>query len=142
MGIIGNLESWVMDTARGRKVREESAIQSEWPAHSTSGVASGYRTPASASCSILMSVPSSRWFKPRMLIVDNENIAQNRINLYLYGSATDASASIFGLWVEQRVTEFIALDGLTVGGDIWVSCLLASCHVRIAGILLASGPEN
>ncbi len=140
--MILNMDKWVMDLARGRKVREESQIQSEWPAHSTSGVASGYRTPASASCSLLMSVPSSRWFKPRMLVVDNENTNINRINLYLYGSAADASASIFGMWIGDRATEFVALDGLTVGGDIWVSCLLASCHVRIAGILLGSGPEN
>lgn len=135
------IENWVEDKARGRIVREMDAIESEWPAHTGSAIASGFRTPTSESCSILLSIPSGMWFKPRTLWVDNENTVMNRI--YLYVGSQGASGSIGGLWIQPRDTQFIALDGITCGGeDIYVSCLAASVHVRIAGILIESGPEN
>ena len=135
------VSEWLEDKARGRMVREMDVVESEWPAHTATGVASGYCTPTDHSCSILLSVPSSRWFKPRMLWVDNENTAKNRIMLYVGGNGTSCSASIGGLWMDPVTTEFVAFDGITVGGDIWVSCLIPSCHVRITGILMDSGPE-
>lgn len=137
----GFIESWVEDKARQRLVRDMSVIESEWPAHTGSALASGFRVPTSESCSILLSVPSSRWFKPRMLWVKNNNTQMNELNFYTLGSADDASATLGGLWIGPRETQFIALDGLTVGQDLWVSCLVGSCEVRIAGILVKSGPE-
>lgn len=136
------ISKWVEDKARSRVVREMDTIESEWPAHTATGVASGFRTPTSLECSILLSVPSSRWFKPRQLWVDNENIIMNRIYLYVLGSGASCSASLGGMWIQARETAFVAFDGITVGGDIYVSCLIASCHVRISGVLLGSGPEN
>ena len=135
------IQKWVEDKARDRVIQEVGVIESEWPAHTGSAIASGFRTPTSESCSILLSIPSSKWFKPRMLWVDNENTIINRI--YLYVGSQGASASIGGLWIGPRETQFIALDGITCGGDdVYVSCLVASVHVRIAGILVESGPEN
>ena len=141
----GFLENWVEDTARNRLVREESPIQSEWPAHSGSAIASGFLAPAAASGSLLMSVPSSRWFKPKSLWLTNNNTVINQVNLYVAGSAASCSATIGGIWMQPRETAFIDLGigGVTVGGgDIYASTLAASMEIRIAGILLASGPEN
>lgn len=135
-------EKFVEDKARGEVVREVGLIESEWPAHTGSGVASGYRLPDAGSCSILLSIPSGMWFKPRSLWVDNYGASKDRIVLYLLGSAGDASATIGGIWVGGNDTGFIPLDTLTVGQDIWVSGNLGSVAVRIGGILLASGPEN
>lgn len=138
----GFLENWVMDTARSRLVREESLVQSEYPAHSGSAVASGFLAPTSASASILLSIPSSRWFKPRTLIINNNNTAQNQVYLYGGGSAASCSATICGIWISPRATDFVALDGITVGGcDLYASALLGSIELRVAGVLLKSGPE-
>lgn len=136
------LSRWVNDSARDRDVKEISPIQSEWPAHSTSGVASGYRYPDAGSASILLSCPSSRWFKARTLWLDNYGANLDRIVLYVGGSAASCSATIGGFWVAQKSTELIAIDTITVGGDIWASGNLGSIAIRIGGILLASGPEN
>lgn len=134
----GLIQRWVQDLARGRSVKEESIFQSEYPTNATSGVASGFRIPTSESCSILLSIPANKWFRPRMLWVDNMNTQMNRIALYVLGSGASASATIGGLWIGPRETEFIAMDGLNVGGDIYVSCLVASCAVRVAGVLIDS----
>jgi len=136
------LSKWVNDSARDRDVKEISAIQSEWPAHSTSGVASGYRYPDAGSCSILLSCPSSRWFKARTLWLDNYGNNKDRTILYVGGSAGSCSATIGGFWVGARETELIAIDTINVGGDIWASGYLGSVAIRIGGILLQSGPEN
>ena len=136
------IEKWVEDTARHRIIREIGTLESEWPAHGGSGVESGFCTPDSESCSILLSIPSSRWFKPRFLWVDNRSNVKSRITLYVTASAADASATIGGIWIGARETAFIALDGITVGTDIWVTADDEPISVRIAGILLNSGPEN
>lgn len=139
----GFLEKWVEDSARGRVTREISPIQSEWPAHTGSALASGFCIPNSGSCSLLMSVPSSRWFKPRTLWAHNRANAITELLFYAAGSAADASATIQGLWVGPRETAFIALDGITVGQDVWAMNVSgASVLIRMGGILLASGPEN
>lgn len=138
----GFLENWVYDTARNRVVRGESLIQSEYPAHSGSAMASGFLAPAVGSASILLSIPSSRWFKPRTLILNNNNNVQNQVYLYGGGSAASCLATIAGIWVGPRETGFIALDGITVGGcDLYASTLQASMEIRVAGVLLRSGPE-
>lgn len=138
----GFLENWVTDSARDRVVREESQIQSEWPAHSGSAVASGFRAPTVGSASILLAIPSSRWFKPRTLWLNNNNNQANLVNLYVGGSAGDASATIGGIHINGIETQFVALDCFTVGGaDIYCSALLGSIEMRIGGLLFESGPE-
>lgn len=138
----GFVENWVEDTARGRIVRSVGLIESEYPAHTGSAVASGFRAPASASCSILLSIPSATWFKEPRLWITNNNTVQNVAEFYLMGSAGDASATIGGIRINPLDTVFIDFPGLVVGEDIWVSCLVASLEVRIAGILCQSGPER
>lgn len=135
------METWVEDKARQRIVRDIAVIESEYPAHTGTALASGFRVPTSESCSILISVPSSRWFKPRMMWITNKNTVMNELNFYTLGSAGDASATLGGLWIGPRETQFIAFDGITLGQDLWVSCLVASTEVRITGILVNSGPE-
>lgn len=139
----GFLEKWVEDTARQRIVREESVIQSEYPAHTGSAAASGFCIPNSGSASLLLSVPSSRWFKPRTLWIHNMTAIQTEIRFYTVGSAADASATLGGIWIGPRETGLIALDGITVGDDLWAENVSGtSCMVRVTGILLESGPEN
>lgn len=136
------VEKWVEDTARQRLVREESAIQSEYPAHTGSAMASGFCIPNSGSCSILLSIPSSRWFKPRTLWIHNRENAGTELQFFTAGSAADASATIGGIWLGPRETQFVALDGLTVGQDLWAMNVSgASALIRVAGMLLNSGPE-
>jgi len=137
------LENWVEDKARQRVLREMSVIESEWPAHTGSACASGYlQSVTTESCPLLLSVPSSRWFKPRMLWVCNNETQYNKILLYTGGSNTGAvSATIGEFWLGPREAQFLAIDCITVGGDIHVSALTNSISLRIAGILLNSGPE-
>lgn len=139
------IQKWVEDKARGRIVQETGVVESEWPAHTGSATASGYyfySGAVSESAVLLLSVPSSRWFKPRMLWVKNNNTVINELAFYEAGSAASCSATIQGLWIGPRETEFIALDGITIGGDMWMSGFVASCAVRVAGVLVNSGPEN
>jgi len=140
----GFLENWVEDKARNRIVREIGPLQSEWPAHTGSAVASGYLASLElGSCACLLSVPSSRWFKLRTLWITNNNAVMNKILLYTGGSNVgDVSGSLGEIWVGPRTTEFIAIDGITFGGDLHASCLVESIGIRVAGILLSSGPEN
>jgi hypothetical protein len=144
---MGNLENWVEDTARQRLVREINVIQSEWPAHTSACVAlaaqtSGYATPNSGSASLILSVPSSKWFKLRYLIVDNETAVTNGIQFYAGGSAGVATQSLFQMHVGPYETPFIAMDCITVGRDIWANADVGNAHIRVGGILVASGPEN
>lgn len=136
------VEKWVFDSARDRHTKEISLINSEWPAHSTSGVASGYRYPDAGSASILLAVPSSRWFKPQTVWVTNLGNAADRVALYVGGSAASCDATIQHLWVQAQETVIGELKGITVGGDIYASGYLGSTLIRVAGILMQSGPEN
>ena len=136
-------EKWAEDSARGRIVREIDPIQSEFPAHSGSGVASGFQVADFGSASILLSIPSSTWFKPRMLWLTNYGAVKDKINLLVGGSVASCSATLGQIWVEGNDTAFIAMDGVTVGLDLWASGgTVGSIGVRIAGILVQSGPEN
>ena len=136
------IEKWVEDTARHRIIREIGTLESEWPAHTASGVASGMVLGDSGSCSLLLSVPSSRWFKPRTLWIQNSAGIQNEMMIYVGGSAGSCSATLGGAFVPAWDTQFVALDCITVGGDLWVGNSVGHLRVRIAGILCNSGPEN
>ena len=139
------LEKWVEDTARHRIIREIGVIESEYPAFQASlagSAARGYLNIGDAgSASILLSVPSSRWFKPRMLWLHNLTNVQNRVQLYILGSGASCSASLPGAWVNPNDTAFIALDAITVDGDIYASNLVSNIQIKIGGILLNSGPQ-
>jgi len=139
------IETWVEDSARHRIVREMDVVQSEWPAYQASllgSAAHGYIGGiVSGSGSILLSVPSSRWFKPRTVWLWNGNVAQNGLFMYVGGSGGSCSASLGVIYVGPYETGFVAVDTITVDGDIWVSCLKPSLGVRIGGVLLNSGPQ-
>lgn len=142
----GFLEVFVEDKARQRIVRDIAIIESEWPAFQASLLGSAAKgfigNITSGSCSCLMSVPSSRWFKPRTIWLTNNNTANNKLFMYVGGSnAGDVSATLGEIWIGPRETGFIALDGITVDSDIHVSCLVPSLGVRIAGILLKSAAQ-
>lgn len=139
------IQKWVEDKARGQITQEVGVIESEWPAHTGSATASGYyfySGAVSESAVLLLSVPSSRWFKPRMLWINNMHNLANELTFYEMGSAASCSATIQGLRMLPQTTEFIAMDGITIGGDMWMSGLLDSIAVRVTGILVNSGPEN
>lgn len=139
------LEKWVEDTARHRIIREIGIIESEYPTYQASiagSAAKGYLNISDAgSASILLSVPSSRWFKPRMLWIHNITIAQNRVQFYIGGSGGSCSASLPGVWIDERDTVFIALDNITIDGDLYASNLVSNIQMKIGGILLNSGPN-
>ena len=139
------VEKWVEDTARQRLVREESLIQSEYPALQASIAGSagyGYRYINDAgSASLLISVPSSRWFKPRTLWLHNLTNLNNRVQFYVLGSGGSCSASLPGVWIGPNTTEFIALDAITIDGDLYASNLVSNIQMKIGGILLTSGPQ-
>jgi len=143
MGLPKLISKWVWDTARNRKVKEIDPIQSEWPAHTATGLASGFQVADRGSASILLSIPSACWFKPRMFWLTNYGTLQDKVNLYVGGSAASCSATIGQIWVGANDTVFVAMDGLTVGQDLWLSGgVSGSIGVRVTGILLGSGPEN
>ena len=143
------LEVWVEDSSRGRLVREIEPIQSEYPAHTSATIAaaantSGYETPSQASTFLLLSVPSGFWFKFRTLIVDNETAVTNNLEFYCgSGMATPGAAtqSLFAMHIGPNETEFIALDCITVGRDLFVYASHSNCHIRVGGFLVPSGPE-
>jgi hypothetical protein len=144
---MGHLENWVEDSARQRLVRSIDPIQSEWPAHTSATVAaaantSGYATPNSGSASLILAIPSSKWFKWRTLIVDNETGVTNTLAFYAGGSAAAATQSIFQMHLNGNETQFIALDCITVGRDIWANAAVGNAHIRVGGLLVQSGPEN
>lgn len=136
------LEKWVEDKARRRLTRETDIIETEWPAHTGSAVASGYFHSADPYCTILMSVPSGFWFKPRMVWLRNSAANNNELHLYNGGSLLSCSATIGGFFVPVGDNQFIGLDCITVGKDIWASALHSGMAVRIGGLLIQSGPEN
>ena len=139
------VEKWLEDLARQRLVREESFLQSEYPTFQASLAGStgrGYRYQDDAgSCSLLLSIPSSRWFKPRMLWLNNITNVANRIQFYIGGSAADASASLPGIWIGPNATEFVALDCITIDADLYASTLASNLQYKIGGILLNSAPQ-
>jgi len=144
---MGHLENWVEDSSRQRLVREIDVIQSEWPAHTSACVAaaaqtSGYATPNSGSASLILAVPSGTWFKWRTLIVDNETAVMNTLAFYAGGSAGIATQSIFQMHIGGNETQFIALDCITFGRDLWANANVGNAHIRVGGILVGSGPEN
>jgi len=143
-------ENWLEDTSRQRLVRETDVIQSEWPAHTSATIAaaantSGFVSPASMSGSIVLAVPSSKWFKWRTLIIDNETTVMNQIHFVAgIGASTAAIAtqSIFAMHLTANETQFIALDNITIGRDLYAIASVAGAHIRVGGLLVQSGPEN
>lgn len=137
------VEPMVKDTARQRLVHDIEPIQSEWPAgpsHLTSGFL-WFGDAVSGSC--LLSVPSSRWFKPRHLWVWNDTTVMNAFVIYCgSGTFTAASFATMGkIYMQPRSTEFIAWDCETWSKDIWVSNLASNLGMRVGGIMLNSAPE-
>jgi hypothetical protein len=132
----------VEDKARQRIVRDIALIDSEWPAHTGAAVASGYYSSSvTAGTSLLLSVPSSTWFKPRTWWFDNENAAAAHLMVYAGGPPASCSATIGGFRINGNETAIFAMDCITVGADLWID-VFASCHVRVGGILVLSAPEN
>jgi hypothetical protein len=139
------LQPQVEDKARQRIVRDIALIDSEWPAHTVavgSLVDSGFCTPNSGAASLLLSVPSATWFKPRTWWIDNENTVAQHLMVYAGGSAGTALATIGGFRLNPQETALFAMDCITVGNDLWIDCTNASCHVRVGGVLIMSAPEN
>jgi hypothetical protein len=138
-------EQMVQDKARNQMVRETAMIESEYPAHTPAGITSqsGYCVPTSGSAAILLAIPSGTWFKPRTLIVDNQNALQNHLVFYEGGSASACSGILIpGIYVDGKSTAIIALDCLTAGKDIYVQAeTVGNTAVRIGGILVASMAE-
>lgn len=139
-------EQMVQDKARGQIVRDIALIESEWPAHTPAGITSisGYCLPVSLLGAVLLTVPSTRWFKPRTIIIDNQNAALNHLAFYEGGSQSACSGIMIpGVYVEGHTTVFLALDGITAGKDIWVQAeTVGSTTVKIGGLLVASMAEN
>lgn len=138
------MQNMVEDKARQRVTRDTDLIESEWPAHTPAGVAScsGYALPVSGSGAVVMTVPSSRWFKPRTIIVDNQNAALNHLAFYQGGSASACSGYLFGMYIDGHTTQFIGLDCITAGKDIWVQAeTVGSTAIYMGGILIPSGLE-
>ena len=138
-------ETMIEDKARNRMVHDIQLIDSEWPAHTPTGIASasGWVTPASQSAGLLLSLPSAKWFKPRTIIVDNQNTVQNHLTFYEGGSASACSGYLFAMWIDPKSTAFIALDGITAGASIYVQAeLCGSTTIKIGGLLIASMAEN
>lgn len=142
---MGFVQTMVQDKARQRIVTDIALIESEWPAHTPAGIASisGYATIAgTGSGGLLLSIPSSTWFKPRMIVVENQSAALNHIWFYEGGSQSACSGIVFPMYIEGRTTNFIALDCITVGKDLWVQAeTVGNLHVKVGGILLPSGAE-
>lgn len=136
------MEKWVEDKARNRIIREVGIIESEWPAHTATGVASGYCVPDSGSASLLLSIPSATWFKPRMFWIFNSNSNPQELHFYVGGSAGSCSATLQGMYLQAWDTQFVALDGITLGADLYAQATRTGAKVRVGGVLLASGPEN
>jgi len=136
------LEKWVEDKARRRITRETDIIETEWPAHTGSATASGMFHSVDPYCTILLSVPSGFWFKPRMAWLRNSTPKTGELHLYTGGSLASCSATIGGFFLPAYDTQFIGLDCITVGRDIWASALYSGLAVRIGGLLIQSGPEN
>jgi hypothetical protein len=136
----------VEDKARQRIVRDIALIDSEWPAHtlatSLTVNPSGFTTPNSGTASLLLSVPSSTWFKPRTWWFDNENTVAQHLMVYTGGPAASCYATLCGFRVNPLETALFAMDCITVGNDLWIDCTAASCHVRVGGILIMSASEN
>lgn len=146
---MSHLEQWMEDSSRQRLVREIEPIQSEWPAHTSAVVAvaantSGYATPTSGSLVLLLSVPSSRWFKWRTMVIDNETLVTNFIDFYTGAAVANpagATQSVFAMHIGPRETEFIAMDNITCGQDLYANASTGNCHIRVGGLLIQSGPE-
>jgi hypothetical protein len=76
-----------------------------------------------------------------MLIIDNQSAVNAHVDFYSGGSAAIATQSIFGMTINGNTTEFIALDCITVGRDLWANANTGNINIRVGGIMLMSGAE-
>lgn len=135
------VSKWVLDGRTGRKDIELDEIRSEYPVNPASGWKNF--SDQAGSGVLLLSVPSQTWFKPRTIIINNETGLTNLVRFYTVGSAGDASASMLCVQVNGSTTNFLGaneLKGLIADKDIYVSNLASNVQIRVAGILIQSGP--
>lgn len=133
------IEKWVLDEASGRKGLEIDEVRSEYPPLATN---SGYYATIgeAGSAMVLLSVPSQTRFKLRTILIDRATTPAGIVRLYTSGSAGSCAQSLLGLHVGGSQTELVELKGITVDKDLWVSHLYSNLQIRVAGILIASGP--
>lgn len=143
-----HIDQWVEDGARGRMVPRIGLVESEYPAHAGSGMASGFIALGPSAAGLALSVPSGFWFKPRtiMAICNSGSISSPQVGVLAMlagGSMGDASATIM-FFALPSFPAPIQLDGVTVGRDVYFSAgpTGVSAVVRVAGILVASQWEN
>lgn len=142
---MGFIQTMVQDKARQRVITDIALIESEWPAHTPAGITSisGFCSVAgTGSGALLLSVPSSTWFKPRMFIVDNQSAAMNQIWFYEGGSQSACSGIMFPMQIDGKSTVFLGIDCITTGRDLWVQAItVGNLYVKVGGILLPSAAE-
>lgn len=138
------VEKWVLDGRTDSAERELDEVRSGYPIASFasqwfSGVL--YAT-ASAEFTTLLSLPSTRVFRLRRMIVDNDYAAPNRVRLYNYPSASTTSFVAVAMKIAGSQTEFVDnLDVPFIGGPsgcVYICTPQPSVWVRIQGILIAS----
>jgi len=134
-----------MNERDGSRNLEIDTIRSGYPLASISGLDffSGvlYAT-VSAEFTTLLSVPSTKVFRLRRMIVDNDYAAANMVKLYNYPSASTLSFIALPMKIAGSQTEFI--DDLDVpfrgggSGGVYMCTPQPSVWVRVQGILIAS----
>ncbi len=139
------IEKWALNGRDDSVDRELDEVRSGYPPASISGLQffSGvlYQT-ASSEFTTLLSIPSTRVFRLRRVIVDNDYAAPNHIKLYNYPSASTLSHLALAMKVAGSQTEFV--DDLDVpfrggpSGGIYMCTPQPSAWVRVQGVLIAS----
>lgn len=139
------VDKWLMNERDGSRNLEIDTVRSGYPPASNSGLAffSGalYAT-ASAEFTTLLSVPSTKIFRLRRMIVDNDYGVANQVKLYNYPSASTLSFVAVAMKIAGSETEFI--DDLDVpfrgggSGGVYVCTPQPSLWIRVQGILIAS----
>lgn len=133
------ISKWVLDGATGRQELELDEIRSEYPPVATN---SGYYATVgdAGSAIVLLSVPSQTRFKLRTILIDRATTPAGIVRFYTSGSAASCAQSLLAFHVGGSQTELIELKGITIDKDLWISHLYSNIQVRVAGLLVASGP--
>jgi len=125
------IEKWVLNERTGSVHREVDQVRSAYPQLAESGF---YHWTDSQVYTMLLSVPSTKWFRLNRIIVHNEHL----INKLVFYDGPGVSVTAFMMDLVPSDTAFV--DGLDVPfqSHVCASNLDSEVFCRVQGVLVTS----
>lgn len=131
------VEKWVKSGRTGAVEQELDVERSRWPVDMASGREAWLDSAAFKS--ITGTIPSTKEFHLKTIVINNRGDGTNEVYFYDKGSAASTgTVSVFGVPVQGSTFNLIEGDLAVIQSQLFASVADSYIQVRVAGILITS----